>query len=85
MPISAGLREDIAVYRGFIGQQYLHIKITVTKLADRYLVYKYVPSSIQEAFLNNYRFYFFCDQIGSYVIILYLFNYSIFRMTISIS
>jgi len=22
MPISAGLREDIAVYRGFIGQQY---------------------------------------------------------------
>ena len=23
MPISAGLREDIAVYRGFIGQQYL--------------------------------------------------------------
>ena len=25
MPISAGLREDIAVYRGFIGQQYLSI------------------------------------------------------------
>ena len=24
MPISAGLREDIAVYRGFIGQQYIH-------------------------------------------------------------
>ena len=23
MPISAGLREDIAAYRGFIGQQYL--------------------------------------------------------------
>ena len=27
MPISAGLREDIAVYRGFIGQQYLPIII----------------------------------------------------------
>ena len=26
MPISAGLREDIAVYRGFIGQQYILIK-----------------------------------------------------------
>ena len=26
MPISAGLREDIAVYRGFIGQQYLIIR-----------------------------------------------------------
>ena len=25
MPISAGLREDIAVYRGFIGQQYIEI------------------------------------------------------------
>ena len=25
MPISAGLREDIAVYRGFIGQQYFSI------------------------------------------------------------
>ena len=25
MPISAGLREDIAVYRGFIGQQYIRI------------------------------------------------------------
>jgi len=25
MPISAGLREDIAVYRGFIGQQYFYI------------------------------------------------------------
>ena len=25
MPISAGLREDIAVYRGFIGQQYKEI------------------------------------------------------------
>ena len=25
MPISAGLREDIAVYRGFIGQQYLSL------------------------------------------------------------
>lgn len=24
MPISAGLREDIAVYRGFIGQQYFY-------------------------------------------------------------
>ena len=27
MPISAGLREDIAVYRGFIGQQYFSIII----------------------------------------------------------
>ena len=26
MPISAGLREDIAVYRGFIGQQYKKIE-----------------------------------------------------------
>jgi len=26
MPISAGLREDIAVYRGFIGQQYKNIR-----------------------------------------------------------
>lgn len=26
MPISAGLREDIAVYRGFIGQQYFENK-----------------------------------------------------------
>ena len=26
MPISAGLREDIAVYRGFIGQQYFLLK-----------------------------------------------------------
>ena len=25
MPISAGLREDIAVYRGFIGQQYFNM------------------------------------------------------------
>ena len=25
MPISAGLREDIAVYRGFIGQQYFEV------------------------------------------------------------
>ena len=27
MPISAGLREDIAVYRGFIGQQYYKILV----------------------------------------------------------
>jgi len=27
MPISAGLREDIAVYRGFIGQQYFQTLI----------------------------------------------------------
>ena len=26
MPISAGLREDIAAYRGFIGQQYFIIR-----------------------------------------------------------
>ena len=29
MPISAGLREDIAVYGGFIGQQYLKILKTL--------------------------------------------------------
>jgi len=28
MPISAGLREDIAVYRGFIGQQYFEIQLS---------------------------------------------------------
>jgi len=27
MPISAGLREDIAVYRGFIGQQYIEMHL----------------------------------------------------------
>ena len=33
MPISAGLREDIAVYRGFIGQQYFINKdFTLTEL-----------------------------------------------------
>ena len=29
MPISAGLREDIAVYRGFIGQQYIYLSFMV--------------------------------------------------------
>jgi len=29
MPISAGLREDIAVYRGFIGQQYFLMFYTI--------------------------------------------------------
>ena len=37
----------------------LRIKITVGKFADRSFVYKYVPLSIKEAFLNNYSFQFF--------------------------
>ena len=32
MPISAGLREDIAVYRGFIGQQYFIILFLRTQM-----------------------------------------------------
>ena len=40
MPISAGLREDIAVYRGFIGQQYfilLDINVLNNSLMCAYL------------------------------------------------
>ena len=33
MPISTGLREDIAVYGGFIGQQYKVMKIVMTFFA----------------------------------------------------
>ena len=33
MPISAGLREDIAVYRGFIGQQYNLLSPQTLKLS----------------------------------------------------
>ena len=34
MPISAGLREDIAVYRGFIGQQYFDLIIMPYKFIN---------------------------------------------------
>ena len=37
MPISAGLREDIAVYRGFIGQQYFSLDLSLHSISEYHL------------------------------------------------
>ena len=39
MPISAGLREDIAVYRGFIGQQYFLITFFLIIIKNNKTIY----------------------------------------------
>jgi len=50
MPISAGLREDIVVYGGFIGQQYFDIKKrsgkTIDHLYSVYMDFNVAPSTM---------------------------------------